>query len=66
MLKHYLNEHYPELRTMRSSEADYTVLCNTIEQSWNVLDQVEIDNLIRGMPRGTLAVWKVKGWHTKY
>jgi transposase len=66
MLKHYINEHYPELKRMGNSDADYKALCEAIEQAWNALDQDKIDHLIRGMSRRTLAVWKARGWHTKY
>jgi hypothetical protein len=65
-LKHYITEHYPELKFMGGSDADYEALCNTIEEAWNALDQDKIDDLIRSMPRRTLAIWKAKGWHSKY
>jgi transposase len=65
-LKRYINEHYPELKNMGNCDADYKALCEAIEQAWNALDQDKIDDLIRSMSRRTLAVWKAKGWHSKY
>jgi transposase len=65
-LKSYINEQYPELNDMGKSNEDYEALCNAIEEAWNAIDQEVIDNLIRSMPRRTFAIWKAKGWHSKY
>ena len=44
-LKEYINEHYPGLKYMGTSDDDYDRLCDAIEEAWDALDQDKIDNL---------------------
>jgi hypothetical protein len=65
-LKEYINEYYPGLKYIGTSNNNYDRLCDAIEEAWDALDQDKIDNLIKSMPRRVAAVIHALGWHTKY
>jgi hypothetical protein len=48
------------------SEADWDQFQEAIQEAWWAIPQEAIDRLIDSMPRRIEAVYRVRGWYTKY
>ena len=65
-LKHWINEHYPELRIMSKSEEDYQCLFQAIREGWDDIGQEAVVNLIKNMDTRVNAVLNAKGWYIRF
>ena len=65
-LKQYVLEHYPELSDMGSGEEAVKALARALVEAWNTLPNKLFKSLIDSMPDRVQALYKAKGWHTKY
>lgn len=59
-LKQWINEHYPELRTMGKSEKDYQRLFQAIREGWDDIGQEVVVNLIKSMDTRVNTVLNAK------
>jgi len=65
-LKKYVLEHYPELNNQGKGEDAIRALARALVEAWNALPDSLFESLIKSMPDRVNALWKAKGWHTKY
>jgi transposase len=66
LLKRKLMELHPCLYIEGKSQSDWRYFEEAIQGSWWAIPQASIDNLIDSMPRRILAVYRARGWYTKY
>ena len=65
-LKKYVLDHYPELLSMGAGEDAIAALGRALVEAWNALPDTLFTALINSMPDRVDALYKAKGWHTKY
>jgi hypothetical protein len=65
-LKKYVLDHYLELATIGSREDAIAALAKALIKAWNALPDSLFAALIKSMPNQVNALYKAKGWHTKY
>jgi transposase len=67
ILKKNLHDHYPELATMKGGRPKVqAVLIPALKHCWDMIEPSVFENLARTMPNRVQAVFKAKGWYTKY
>jgi hypothetical protein len=66
LLKKYVLDHYLELATIGSGEDAIAALAKALVEAWNALLDSLFATLIKSMPNRVNALYKAKGWHTKY
>lgn len=66
MLKRKLLQLHPFLFEDGQSQTDWSRFEEAIQEAWWAIPQASIDSLIDSMPRRIEAVYRAKGWYTKY
>ncbi|THC88386.1 hypothetical protein EYZ11_012163 [Aspergillus tanneri] len=66
LLKRKLLELHPYLYLQGKSQSDWRNFEEAIQEAWWAIPQALIDNLIDSMPRRVMAVYRARGWYTKY
>ena len=65
-MKEILHKEYGHLINLNNNEHDYAIAEAAIQDAWDKVPQLLIDNLVDSMPRRLLAVRRACGWYTKY
>ena len=65
-LKANLKKLLPNLHLLKDNEADRALFNEKIVEAWWMVPQAFIDNLIWSVPRRVEAMYRAKGWYTKY
>jgi transposase len=66
LLKRKLYELHPHLYLEGRSRSDWNSFKEAIQEAWWAIPQASIDSLIDSMPRRVMAVYRARGWYTKY
>lgn len=66
LLKKKLTELYPYLFMAGRSQINWTEFYEAIRAAWWAIPQATIDALIDSISRRIEAVYRVRGWYTKY
>ncbi len=66
LLKKKLIELYPRLLMVGRSQINWTEFYEAIGAACWAIPQAMIDTLINSMPRRIEAVYRARGWYTKY
>ena len=65
-LKQQLYRLYPDLYTLKDNELDRAEFERMVRTAWWAIPQAKIDKLVKSMPRRLRAIYRAKGWYTKY
>ena len=65
-MKAILRKILPNLHLLKDNEADRALFEEKIKEAWWIVPQEFIDGLINSVPRRVTAMYKAKGWYTKY
>ena len=65
-LKSILHRHHPNVHLLGDNAADREVLKGWIREAWEAILQGLIDKLVLSAPNRVRALYKAKGWYTKY
>ena len=65
-LKQWINKYHSELLHAGKTEGDYQRFFQAIEEGWEAIGQITVNNYLRSIDSRVEAVRLAKGWHTRF